>query len=109
MDPIYLNGPSAPTPTAYSQVEIDDDDEDQLDSDLDDEPIKIDDGAALEPDIEEDVDEEHVATNGNGRRKVVRKSGERVVGQTLLPQTRLENILRADGGWFCWFLSGFTC
>lgn len=103
MDPIYLtgNGPSEP----YDQIEIDEDDdeEDELDSDLEDHepppPVKkVPDGEEIEPDPE---DEEDLVGPGqstaNGRRKPLRKSGERVPGYSLLPQTRIENILRADG------------
>jgi len=101
MDPIYLDGSPASVP--YDQIEIDDDDEeDQLASDIDEQPqiIPVPDGEELEPDPDdEDAHEggQTQATTVNGKRKHQRKSGERVPGHTLLPVTRLENILRADG------------
>src|SRR6266702_1324402 len=102
MDPIYLDGSPASVP--YDQIEIDDDDEeDQLASDIDEQPpqiTRVPDGEELEPDPEdEDAHEggQTQATTANGKRKHQRKSGERVPGHTLVPVTRLENILRADG------------
>jgi len=101
MDPIYLDGSPASVP--YDQIEIDDEDEeDQLASDVDEQPkiTCVPDGEELEPDPdEEDAHEggQTQATAVNGKRKHHRKSGERVPGHTLLPVTRLENILRADG------------
>ncbi len=101
MDPIYLDGSSASVP--YDQIEIDDDDEeDQLASDIDDQfqITHVPDGEELEPDPDdEDAHEggQTQATTVNGKRKHQRKSGERVPGHTLVPATRLENILRADG------------
>ncbi|KAN0139873.1 hypothetical protein V8E53_002535 [Lactarius tabidus] len=101
MDPIYLDGSPASVP--YDQIEIDDDDEeDQLASDIDEQPqiTHVPDGEELEPDPDDDDTHESgqtQATAVNGKRKHQRKSGERVPGHTLLPVTRLENILRADG------------
>ena len=101
MDPIYLDGSPASIP--YDQIEIDDDDEeDQLASDVDEQPqiTCVPDGEELEPDPDdEDAHEggQTQTTTVNGKRKHQRKSGERVPGHTLLPATRLENILRADG------------
>ena len=102
MDPIYLDGSSASAP--YDQIEIDDDEEDQLASDTDEQPqtTRAPDGEELEPDPD---DEEargaghapNTTSTTNGKRKHPRKTGERVPGHTLLPATRLENILRADG------------
>ena len=102
MDPIHLDGSSTSAP--YDQIEIDDDEEDQLDSDIDEQPqvSRAPDGEDLEP----DPDDEEVRESGhapsttpttNGKRKHPRKTGVRVLGHTLLPATRLENILRADG------------
>ena len=104
MDPIYLDGSPASVSLPYDQIEIDDDDEeDQLASDVDEQPqiTRVPDGEELEP----DPDDEDAHNGGqtqatatvNGKRKHQRKSGERVPGHTLLPVTRLENILRADG------------
>ncbi|KAI0061682.1 hypothetical protein BV25DRAFT_1805254, partial [Artomyces pyxidatus] len=63
--------------------------------------VKAVDGDDIEPDPEDDPEDEQPGhgqgASANGRRKHLRKSGERVPGQSLLPQTRLENILRADG------------
>ena len=101
MDPIYLDGSPASVP--YDQIEIDDDDEeDQLASDIDEQPqiTRVPDGEELEPDPDDDDTHESgqtQATAVNGKRKHHPKSGERVPGHTLLPVTRLENILRADG------------
>lgn len=101
MDPIYLDG--SPASVSYDQIEIDDDDEeDQLASDVDEQPqiTRVPDGEELEPDPDDGDAHEggHTqATTVNGKRKHQRKSGERVPGHTLLPATRLENILRADG------------
>lgn len=103
MDPIYLDGSS--TPATYDQIEIDDDEEDQLASDIDEQQpqtVRAPDGEDLEPDPEdEDAAREsgqhQSSTAPNGKRKHQRKSAERVPGHTLLPATRLENILRADG------------
>jgi hypothetical protein len=103
MDPIYLDGSPASVP--YDQIEIDDDDEeDQLASDIDEQPQPqitcVPDGEELEPDPDdEDAHDggQTQVTTVNGKRKHQRKSGERVPGHTLLPVTRLENILRADG------------
>lgn len=103
MDPIYLDGSSTPAP--YDQIEIDDDEEDQLASDIDEQQpqtARAPDGEELEPDPEdEDAAREggqpQSSTVPNGKRKHQRKSAERVPGHTLLPATRLENILRADG------------
>ena len=102
MDPIYLDGSSASA--TYDQIEIDDDEEDQLASDTDEQPqtTRAPDGEDLEPDPD---DEEargaghapNTTSTTNGKRKHPRKTGERVPGHTLLPATRLENILRADG------------
>ena len=103
MDPIYLDGSSTSPP--YDQIEIDDDEEDQLASDIDEQQpqtVPAPDGEELEPDLEdEDAAREggqpQTSTVPNGKRKHQRKSAERVPGHTLLPATRLENILRADG------------
>lgn len=104
MDPIYLDGSSTPAP--YDQIEIDDDEEDQLASDIDEQQppqtVRAPDGEELEPDPEdEDAAREsgqhQNSTAPNGKRKHQRKTAERVPGHTLLPATRLENILRADG------------
>ena len=103
MDPIYLDGSSTPAP--YDQIEIDDDEEDQLASDIDEQQpqtARAPDGEELEPDPEdEDAAREgghpQSSTAPNGKRKHQRKSAERVPGHTLIPATRLENILRADG------------
>ena len=104
MDPIYLDGSSTPAP--YDQIEIDDDEEDQLASDIDEQQppqtARAPDGEELEPDPEdEDAAREsgqhQSSTAPNGKRKHQRKTAERVPGHTLLPATRLENILRADG------------
>ncbi|KAI0283980.1 hypothetical protein BGY98DRAFT_1073294 [Russula aff. rugulosa BPL654] len=104
MDPIYLDGSSTPAP--YDQIEIDDDEEDQLASDIDEQQppqtVRAPDGEELEPDPEdEDAAREsgqhQSSTAPNGKRKHQRKTAERVPGHTLLPATRLENILRADG------------
>ncbi|KAI9512414.1 hypothetical protein F5148DRAFT_901277 [Russula earlei] len=86
MDPIYLDGSSTSAP--YDQIEIDDDEEDQLVSDVDESPQV--------PRAPDGGHTQSTATT-NGKRKHQRKSGERVPGHTLLPATRLENILRADG------------
>jgi hypothetical protein len=55
----------------------------------------------LEPDPEDEDAREggqpQSSTTSNGKRKHQRKTAERVPGHTLLPATRLENILRADG------------
>jgi hypothetical protein len=105
MDPIHLDGSSPSAP--YDQIEIDDDEEDQLASDTDEQPqpVRAPDGEDLEP----DPDDEEAREGGghapntttthttNGKRKHPRKTGTRVPGHTLLPATRLENILRADG------------
>jgi hypothetical protein len=104
MDPIHLDGSSTSAP--YDQIEIDDDEEDQLLSDIDEQPqiTRAPDGEELEPDPEDEEAREggHAPTTTttpttNGKRKHPRKTGERVPGHTLLPATRLENILRADG------------
>ncbi|KAI0304420.1 hypothetical protein B0F90DRAFT_1924471 [Multifurca ochricompacta] len=101
MDPIYLDGSSVSVP--YEQIEIDDDEEDQLASDLDEQTqiACLPDGEELEPDPDDEATHEGGQTQGttavNGKRKHHRKSGERVPGHTLVPATRLENILRADG------------
>jgi hypothetical protein len=103
MDPIYLDGSS--TSAIYDQVEIDEEEEDQLASDIDEQQpqtVRAPDGEELEPDIEdEDAAREggqhRSSTAPNGKRKHQRKTAERVPGHTLLPATRLENILRADG------------
>ncbi|KAI0051155.1 hypothetical protein FA95DRAFT_1603032 [Auriscalpium vulgare] len=101
MDPIYLTGNEPVAP--YGQIEIDDDDEeDELDSDIEEQQPqqvirKVLDGEEIEPDPEEDENENVHGSSTNGRRKPTRKSGERVPGISLLPQNRLENILRADG------------
>ncbi|TFY79460.1 hypothetical protein EWM64_g4556, partial [Hericium alpestre] len=113
MDPIYLNGPSVP----YDQIEIDEEDEeDQLVSDVENDSVAhektpvhreasaeapappTNDGEQLEPDLDEEVDEVGSTAAGPaaGKRKG-KKSGVRIPGQTLIPQVRLENILRADG------------
>ncbi|KZT12022.1 uncharacterized protein LAESUDRAFT_163378 [Laetiporus sulphureus 93-53] len=61
-------------------VDIDDEDEvDQLDSDLDG---------------EDELDEEGRASSSKSR---PRRTGERTPGHTLIPATRIENILHADG------------
>jgi hypothetical protein len=100
MDPIYLDESSTSAP--YDQIEIDDDEEDQLASDIDEQPqiIRSPNGEDIEPDP--DDEDAHggshpQAATVNGKRKHPRKSAERVPGHTLLPATRLENILRADG------------
>jgi hypothetical protein len=101
MDPIHLDGSSTSAP--YDRIEIDDDEEDQLASDNDEQPqiIRAPDGEDLEPDPDDEEAREGGQTQSsataNGKRKHQRKSGERVPGHTLLPATRLENILRADG------------
>lgn len=102
MDPIYLDGSS--TSGHYDQIEIDDDEEDQLASDIDEQPppsTPPPDGEELEPDPDDEDAREggqpQSSTTPNGKRKHQRKSGERVPGHTLIPATRLENILRADG------------
>ncbi|KAI0300282.1 hypothetical protein BC826DRAFT_668924 [Russula brevipes] len=101
MDPIYLDGSSTSAP--YDRIEIDDDEEDQLASDNDEQPqiVHAPDGEELEPDPDDEEAREGGQTQSsattNGKRKHQRKSGERVPGHTLLPATRLENILRADG------------
>lgn len=105
MDPIYLDGSS--TSPSYGQIEIDDDEEDQLASDVDEQPqiARAPDGEELEPDPDDEEAREggqaHTTTTPNGKRKHQRKSGERVPGHTLIPPTRLENILRADGMHSC--------
>lgn len=103
MDPIYLDGSS--TSALYDQIEIDDDEEDQLASDVEEQQPQTacaPDGEELEPEHEdEDAAREgghtQTSTTPNGKRKHQRKSAERVPGHTLIPATRLENILRADG------------
>jgi hypothetical protein len=105
MDPIYLDGSSASA--TYDQIEIDDDEEDQLASDTDEQPqtTHAPEGEELEPDPDDEEAREAghapnatTTTNTNGKRKHPRnKTGSRVPGHTLLPATRLENILRADG------------
>ncbi|KAI0004516.1 hypothetical protein BJV74DRAFT_379510 [Russula compacta] len=101
MDPIYLDGSS--TSPSYGQIEIDDEEEDQLASDVDEQPqiARAPDGEEIEPDPDDEEAREggqaHSTTTPNGKRKHQRKSGERVPGHTLIPPTRLENILRADG------------
>ena len=102
MDPSYLDGSSTSAP--YDQIEIDDDEEDQLASDIDEQPqiARAPDGEELEPDPEDEELREgahapSTTTTTNGKRKHQRKTGDRVPGYTLLPATRLENILRADG------------
>jgi hypothetical protein len=105
MDPIYLDGSSASAP--YDQIEIDDDEEDQLASDTDEQPqtAHAPEGEELEPDPDDEeargaghAPNATTTTNTNGKRKHPRnKTGARVPGHTLLPATRLENILRADG------------
>ncbi|KAH9969597.1 hypothetical protein BC827DRAFT_15588 [Russula dissimulans] len=101
MDPIYLDGSSTSAP--YDQIEIDDDEEDQLASDVDEPPqiTRAPDGEELEPDPDDEDARQGGHTQStattNGKRKHQRKTGERVPGHTLLPATRLENILRADG------------
>jgi len=102
MDPIYLDGSSTSGP--YDQIEIDDDEEDQLASDIDEQQPRIvltPEGDDLEPDPDDEDAREggqpQSSTTPNGKRKHQRKTGERVPGHTLLPATRLENILRADG------------
>ena len=103
MDPIYLDGSSTSGP--YDQIEIDDDEEDQLASDIDEQrpadSTPPPDGEELEPDPDDEDTREgghpQSSTTPNGKRKHQRKSGERVPGHTLVPATRLENILRADG------------
>jgi hypothetical protein len=103
MDPIYLDGSSTSGP--YDQIEIDDDEEDQLASDIDEQrpadSTPAPDGEELEPDPDDEDAREgghpQNSTTPNGKRKHQRKSGERVPGHTLVPATRLENILRADG------------
>jgi len=103
MDPIYLDGGSSAS-APYDQIEIDDDEEDQLASDTDEQPqtSRAPDGEDVEPDPDDEEAREagHAPTTTsttNGKRKHPRKTGERVPGHTLLPATRLENILRADG------------
>ena len=102
MDPIHLDGSSTSGP--YDQIEIDDDEEDQLASDIDEQQPPATpppDGEELEPDPDDEDAREggqpQSSTTPNGKRKHQRKTGERVPGHTLLPTTRLENILRADG------------
>ncbi|KAI0250813.1 hypothetical protein BJV78DRAFT_1127512 [Lactifluus subvellereus] len=100
MDPIYLDGSSTSVP--YDQIEIDDDEEDQLASDIDVQPQtpQAPNGEDIEPDPDDDDAHQggHApAPTVNGKRKHQRKSAERAPGHTLLPATRLENILRADG------------
>jgi hypothetical protein len=104
MDPIHLDGSSTSAP--YDQIEIDDDEEDQLASDTDEQPqiAHAPGGEDLEPDPDDDEAREgghapSTTPTTNGKRKHPRsnKSGDRVPGHTLLPGTRLENILRADG------------
>jgi len=101
MDPIYLDGSSTSAP--YDQIEIDDDEEDQLASDVDEPPqtTRAPEGEELEPDPDDEDAREaghtQITATTNGKRKHQRKTGERVPGHTLLPATRLENILRADG------------
>jgi hypothetical protein len=102
MDPIHLDGSSTSGP--YDQIEIDDDEEDQLASDIDEQQPRIviaPEGEDLEPDPDDEDAREggqpQSSTTPNGKRKHQRKTGERVPGHTLLPTTRLENILRADG------------
>ncbi|KAI0269837.1 hypothetical protein BC834DRAFT_841596 [Gloeopeniophorella convolvens] len=101
MDPIYLDGSS--TSAQYDQIEIDDDDEeDQLESDVDEQPPspRVPDGEEIEPDPEDEDAPSSTQPQGtavNGKRKHQRKTGQRVPGHTLLPASRLENILRADG------------
>jgi hypothetical protein len=106
MDPIYLDGSSTSAP--YDQIEIDDDEEDQLASDIDEQPqiSRAPEGEELEPDPEDEEPREGghapsttttTTTTTNGKRKHQRKTGSRTPGYTLLPATRLENILRADG------------
>lgn len=98
MDPIYLDGSSTSAP--YDQIEIDDDEEDQLASDVDTQPQTTPNGEDLEPDPDDEDAHQGGHTQAptvNGKRKHQRKSAERVPGHTLLPATRLENILRADG------------
>jgi hypothetical protein len=101
MDPIYLDESSTSAPP-YDQIEIDDDEEDQLASDIEEQPQIT--CSPKGEDIEPDLDDEDAHGGGhaqaaavNGKRKHQRKSAERVPGHTLLPATRLENILRADG------------
>jgi hypothetical protein len=113
MDPIYLDGSSTSAP--YDQIEIDDEEEDQLASDIDEneqqpQTARAPDGEELEPDPEEedaarDGGQPQSSTAPNGKRKHQRKSAERVPGHTLLPATRLENILRADGMRPCQMMS----
>ncbi len=103
MDPIYLDGSSTPAP--YDQIEIDDDEEDQLASDIDEQQphtAHAPSGEELEPDPDDEDGareggQPQSSTTPNGKRKHQRKTAERVPGHTLLPHTRLENILRADG------------
>ena len=103
MDPIHLDGSSTSAP--YDQIEIDDDEEDQLASDTDEPPqiVRAPGGEELEPDPDDEEAREGGRTQStstpatNGKRKHPRKTGDRVAGHTLLPATRLENILRADG------------
>lgn len=110
MDPIYLDGSSTSGP--YDQIEIDDDEEDQLASDIDEQPPRISlapDGEDLEPDPDDEDAREggqpQGSTTSNGKRKHQRKPASRVPGHTLLPATRLENILRADGMCPLWAVS----
>jgi hypothetical protein len=102
MDPIHLDGSSTSAP--YDQIEIDDDEEDQLASDTDELPqiARAPGGEDLEPDPDDEEAREgghapSTTPTTNGKRKHPRKTGERVPGHTLLPATRLDNILRADG------------
>jgi hypothetical protein len=99
MDPIYLKTPTATPPPpsprrrSYSinSRNEDSDNEDQLDdSDAPDASDPAPQSANRGEELEDDDDE----PEGGPRRRWTRTSG-----QTLLPHTRLENILRADGAW----------
>ncbi|KAH9980271.1 hypothetical protein BGW80DRAFT_1454770 [Lactifluus volemus] len=101
MDPIYLDE-SSTSVLPYDQIEIDDDEEDQLASDTDEQPqiTRSPNGEDIEPDLDDEDAHQAGHAKGatvNGKRKHPRKTAERVPGHTLLPATRLENILRADG------------
>lgn len=56
-------------------------------------------GEAEVDELESDTDEEHgVSASTTGPKKGGKKQGERTPGSTLLPASRIENIIQADGG-----------
>lgn len=64
-------------------------DVDTADTEMDDEEVD-----QLDSDLNEDVDDARSASSDDAHNK---EEGQRVPGQTLLPEIRVENIIHADG------------